>query len=200
MSVCRPMRPTPPRTIRYVVVANQNGKLLHRIETDANGNDRLRNAGDIASIRRPGPGRRHDAQRHRANSRSAPRDRPNNAPICPVITSDSRLTFVTLAGGGLFVVDAKQAHARRADADRRRVHQRHHPQRRLRRGRDERQAVHQRGRAGARRSVNSSCATSPALSGAARARRPTVLPGRLCSARTAIRPRRPARSILTVRR
>jgi len=32
--------------------------------------------------------------------------RPDNAPICPVIDSTSRFTFVTLRGGGLFVVDS----------------------------------------------------------------------------------------------
>jgi hypothetical protein len=32
--------------------------------------------------------------------------RDDNAPICPVIESTSRFTFVTLRGGGLFVVDA----------------------------------------------------------------------------------------------
>ena len=34
--------------------------------------------------------------------------RPDNAPICPIIESTSRYVFVTLRGGGLFVVDAKQ--------------------------------------------------------------------------------------------
>ncbi len=32
--------------------------------------------------------------------------RPDNAPICPVIDATSRLTFVTLRGGGLFVVNS----------------------------------------------------------------------------------------------
>lgn len=32
--------------------------------------------------------------------------RPDNAPICPIFESSSRLAFVTLRGGGLFVVDA----------------------------------------------------------------------------------------------
>ena len=31
--------------------------------------------------------------------------RPDNAPICPRTTSDGRFTFVTLRGGGMFVVD-----------------------------------------------------------------------------------------------
>ena len=70
----------------YVIVANQNGKTLHRIFTDYDNNvftlDPV--ALDLAALEGPG--------------------RPNNRPICPVITSDSRLTFVTLAGGGMFVV------------------------------------------------------------------------------------------------
>lgn len=36
----------------------------------------------------------------------APGLRPDNAPICPITESTSRFTFVTLRGGGLFVVDA----------------------------------------------------------------------------------------------
>jgi hypothetical protein len=34
-----------------------------------------------------------------------PELRPDNAPICPRTTSDGRFTFVTLRGGGMFVVD-----------------------------------------------------------------------------------------------
>jgi hypothetical protein len=92
---------------RYVIVANQNGKLLERIDTDANNNGTpYENASDIvhdtdatldlASCETPNgtpcetPG-------------EAPR--PNNAVICPIIDRTSTLTFVTLAGGGLLVVD-----------------------------------------------------------------------------------------------
>lgn len=32
--------------------------------------------------------------------------RPDNAPICPITESTSRYTFVTLRGGGLFVIDS----------------------------------------------------------------------------------------------
>jgi hypothetical protein len=35
--------------------------------------------------------------------------RPDNAPICPIIDATSRYTFVTLRGGGLFVVDSAAA-------------------------------------------------------------------------------------------
>jgi hypothetical protein len=33
--------------------------------------------------------------------------RPDNAPICPIIDSTGVLNFVTLRGGGLFVIDGK---------------------------------------------------------------------------------------------
>ncbi len=73
----------------YVVVANQNGRQLHRIFTDYATNTFKLDpvALDLAPLQGPG--------------------RPDNRPICPIVTSDSRLTFVTLAGGGLFVVDTR---------------------------------------------------------------------------------------------
>jgi hypothetical protein len=37
----------------------------------------------------------------------SPGVRPDNAPICPIIDSTSVLNFVTLRGGGLFVIDGK---------------------------------------------------------------------------------------------
>ena len=37
----------------------------------------------------------------------APGIRPDTAPICPIIDRSSRHSFVTLRGGGMFVVDAK---------------------------------------------------------------------------------------------
>ena len=33
--------------------------------------------------------------------------RPDNAPVCPVVTADARFTAVTLRGGGLLVVDSR---------------------------------------------------------------------------------------------
>lgn len=82
----------------YVVVANQNGKLLQRIETDfTTGTFTLDAAAtlDLANGLTPSGALRQD-----------PALRPDNAPICPIITKDSALTFVTLRGGGLFVVDS----------------------------------------------------------------------------------------------
>ena len=82
----------------YVVVANQNGKLLQRIKTDyATNTFTLEPAAtlDLANGTTPTGAPRQD-----------PVLRPDNAPICPLIDSTSRLTFVTLRGGGLFVVDS----------------------------------------------------------------------------------------------
>ena len=83
----------------YVVVANQNGKLLQRIRTDyATNTFTLEPAAtlDLANGTTPAGALRQD-----------PVLRPDNAPICPLIDSASRLTFVTLRGGGLFVVDSR---------------------------------------------------------------------------------------------
>jgi hypothetical protein len=71
---------------RYVVVANQNGKRLQRIWTDwATSSFALDPVAlDLGAL--------ESAQR------------PDNAPICPIVTDDSAFTFVTLRGGGLYVV------------------------------------------------------------------------------------------------
>ncbi len=88
--------PSPDET--YVVVANQNGKLLQRITTDyATNTFRLDSAAtlDLAACTTASGAACQD-----------PALRPDNAPICPIVDSSSRLTFVTLRGGGLFVVDS----------------------------------------------------------------------------------------------
>jgi DNA-binding beta-propeller fold protein YncE len=82
---------------RYVIVANQNGKLLQRIRTDyANNAFVLENDAtlDLANGVTPSGAPREDATL-----------RPDNAPIWPLIESSNRFTFLTLRGGGLFVVD-----------------------------------------------------------------------------------------------
>jgi len=83
----------------YVVVANQNGKLLQRISTDYAANAFALDGAatlDLATCVTPNGFPCQD-----------PVLRPDNAPICPVIDSTSRFTFVTLRGGGLFVVDSR---------------------------------------------------------------------------------------------
>jgi DNA-binding beta-propeller fold protein YncE len=89
--------PSPDGT--YVTVANQNGKLFERILTDYENNDfRLDPAAtiDLANCLTPN-----------ALPCQSPELRPDNAPICPITESTSKFTFVTLRGGGLFVVDSQ---------------------------------------------------------------------------------------------
>lgn len=88
--------PSPDQT--YIVVANQNGKLLQRIRTNYTANTfTLESAAtlNLATCTTPSG----------APCESAAL-RADNAPICPIIDSSSRFTFVTLRGGGLFVVDS----------------------------------------------------------------------------------------------
>ncbi|HEX6024496.1 MAG TPA: hypothetical protein VFZ00_21075 [Solirubrobacter sp.] len=89
--------PSPDET--YVVVANQNGKLVQRIRTDYRTNTfalQPEATLDLATGTTPSGAPRED-----------PALRPDNAPICPLIDSSSRLAFVTLRGGGMFVLDAR---------------------------------------------------------------------------------------------
>jgi hypothetical protein len=89
--------PTPDE--KYVLVANQNGKLLQRIRTDYRRNAfTLEDAAtlDLAVGLTPSGALRQDATL-----------RPDNAPICTLVDPKSRLAFVTLRGGGLFVVDLR---------------------------------------------------------------------------------------------
>lgn len=99
----------------YVVVANQNGKLLQRIRTDYATHTFALEPGatlDLANGTTPSGALRQD-----------PTLRPDNAPICPLVDSTSRLTFVTLRGGGLFVVDSRATPMRiLAEYDRATVH------------------------------------------------------------------------------
>jgi hypothetical protein len=89
-------QPTPDG--RYVIVANQNGKRLERISADyqagifAHDPDAML---DLAECTTAG-----------GTPCEAPDIRPDNAPVCPFI-SDGGLAFVTLRGGGLFVVDVR---------------------------------------------------------------------------------------------
>ena len=89
--------PSPDET--YVAVANQNGKLFERIDTDYETNTFTLNTTaqiDLALCTTPN-----------GVPCEAPGIRNDNAPICPIIDSTSRFSFVTLRGGGLFVVDSQ---------------------------------------------------------------------------------------------
>ena len=89
--------PSPDGT--YVTVANQNGKLFERILTDYSTNTFVHDTAatlDLAGCTTPN-----------GLPCQSPSFRPDNAPICPITESTSRFTWVTLRGGGLFVVDSK---------------------------------------------------------------------------------------------
>ncbi|MCP9488480.1 MAG: hypothetical protein MSC31_01235 [Solirubrobacteraceae bacterium MAG38_C4-C5] len=87
--------PTPDQ--RHLLVANQNGKLFQRIATDYE-NERFTLEDDatleLANGTTPSGALRQD-----------PALRPDNAPICPRTDDSGRISFVTLRGGGMFVVD-----------------------------------------------------------------------------------------------
>jgi hypothetical protein len=105
----------PTRDGKSVIVANQNGKLLQRIATDyAHDAFTLDGAATInlATCTTPSGAACED-----------PALRPDNAPICPLPDQSSRLVFVTLRGGGLFVVDPRSTPMRIvAEYDRATVH------------------------------------------------------------------------------
>jgi hypothetical protein len=87
--------PTPDQ--EHLIVANQNGKQLNRIATDYDNDVFTLEAAatlDLATCTTPSGAPCQDAAL-----------RPDNAPICPRTTSDGAYTFVTLRGGGMFVVD-----------------------------------------------------------------------------------------------
>ena len=95
--------PSPDDT--HVLAADQNGKKLHRINTDADGDGTpYENANDIAFD----AAATLDLATCTTPSGAAcqdPTTRPDNAPICPIFDRSGRRAFVTLRGGGLFVVD-----------------------------------------------------------------------------------------------
>ncbi len=90
--------PSPDDT--YVAVANQNGKLYERINTNYRTNTfelDPKATLNLATCITPNGVACEDAA-----------IRPDNAPICPIIEAGGALNFVTLRGGGLFVIDAKE--------------------------------------------------------------------------------------------
>lgn len=83
---------------KYIAVANQNGKLFERINTNYGSNTFTLDTAagiNLATCLTPN-----------GYACQEPTFRPDNAPICPIIEGTSRYVFVTLRGGGLFIVDA----------------------------------------------------------------------------------------------
>jgi hypothetical protein len=88
---------TPAPDDSFILVANQNGKLLERIDADfATETFALDPEATInlATCSTPSGAACEDAEL-----------RPDNAPIVPVIDATSTLGFITLRGGGMLVVD-----------------------------------------------------------------------------------------------
>ncbi|MGH8177348.1 MAG: hypothetical protein ACREV5_13895 [Steroidobacter sp.] len=82
---------------QYVLVANQNGKKLERIATDYRGNAFTQEPQatlDLANCTTPN-----------GVACQLAGVRPDNAPICPYTASDNGPAFISLRGGGMFVVD-----------------------------------------------------------------------------------------------
>jgi hypothetical protein len=83
----------------FILVANQNGKRLERIDSDFRAGQFTHNADatlDLATCMTPA-----------GKPCQAADLRPDNAPICPVLTEAGDLAFVTLRGGGMLVVDPR---------------------------------------------------------------------------------------------
>lgn len=83
----------------YILIANQNGKRLERIDTDyATNTFTLNPAAAIDFITCTTPN---------GVACEAAGIRPDNAPICPIIDRSGDLGFITLRGGGMFIVDPR---------------------------------------------------------------------------------------------
>ena len=84
----------------YILVANQNGKLLERLDVNYTTNTYTLNPDATPNL----------AECITPNGVACQVDsvRPDTAPICPIIDASGRLGFITLRGGGLFVVDPTQ--------------------------------------------------------------------------------------------
>jgi DNA-binding beta-propeller fold protein YncE len=85
----------------YILVANQNGKRLERIDANFAAGTFTHNEAatlDLATCKTPS-----------GAACQAPDVRPDNAPICPVIAASGDVAFVTLRGGGLLAVDPRTA-------------------------------------------------------------------------------------------
>jgi hypothetical protein len=80
----------------YILVANQNGKRLERFSA---------NFGTDAYAAEPAATLDLEACTTPSGAPCQSPLRPDNAPICPVLDGSGRLAFITLRGGGMFVVN-----------------------------------------------------------------------------------------------
>jgi hypothetical protein len=96
---------------RALIVANQNGKLLERINYDAMTGAFTHDTAatlNLGACTTPNgfPCQSNTPVNDTDPNYLGPHNRPDNAPICPVVATSGR-AFVTLRGGGLFVVDVR---------------------------------------------------------------------------------------------
>jgi hypothetical protein len=94
---------------RAVIVANQNGKLLERIDYDPSTDRFSHNTAatiDLANCTTPNgfPCQSATTVISTDPAYFGPHNRPDNAPICPITTFQNK-SIITLRGGGIFVVD-----------------------------------------------------------------------------------------------
>lgn len=82
---------------QYLLVANQNGKRFERVRTDYATNTFSYDAADAVDL--------VNGVTPNGAPKQAPGVRPDNAPICPFVASNNGPAFVSLRGGGLFMVD-----------------------------------------------------------------------------------------------
>jgi hypothetical protein len=95
--------PSPDET--YILVADQSGKKLHRINTDFTANPptfTLDTSAMLDLVSNP------TTAPSGANKEDAAL-RPNNSPVVPIIDSSSDRAFVPLIGGGMFVVNTRSS-------------------------------------------------------------------------------------------
>jgi hypothetical protein len=82
---------------QYLLVANQNGKRFERIATNYAANLFTYDPADAVDLA--------NGLTPNGLPRQAAVLRPDNAPICPFVASDNGPVFVSLRGGGMFLVD-----------------------------------------------------------------------------------------------
>lgn len=90
---------------KYVIVANQNGRLLERINTDANPADPPYSGPDDILHDTAATLDMVSCTTNAGRECQAAGVRPTNNVVCPIIDHTSTLTFVTLSGGGMLVAD-----------------------------------------------------------------------------------------------
>ncbi|GLI69481.1 hypothetical protein VaNZ11_014114 [Volvox africanus] len=88
----------PTRNNKHIIVANQNGKQVERINVDWEREEFVYDLNATLALY-------GNCTTPNGLPCESPDLRPDNAPICPPSLADPTLTFVTLRGGGMFVID-----------------------------------------------------------------------------------------------